>query len=237
MNLTNKNENENENENNNIVKLFISNIFEQDGGKKGGKKGKKGKKAKKKNKPGDAGEIPERERYERPERSESSSDVDSSPSGSSPSGSYPSGSSGGIHSQIITSDVVPSNLQVDIDNQRENNTRQDTELSQLREFLFQDQTDEIKLLKQNEEETRKNEVSKILNEIENLKKIVEENKMNISNSLSATSSDNLSATSSAEIPLEEPTTDPNLTAPNAVAPDGTGNIQTSVAKKYEIKYD
>ena len=205
MNLTNKN--------NNIVKLFISNILEQDGGKKGGKKGKKGKKAKKKKKKKKKNEGDDSEERESPERSESSSDVDSSPDGSSPRG---------IHSQIITSDVVPSNLQIEIDTQKEINTRQDTEINQLREILFQDQTDEIKLLKQNEEEIRRNEISKILDEIEILKKMVEENKIN-----------NLSETSSNEVPLEQPIVDPTLPVP----PDEIENIQSSVTKKYEIKYD
>jgi len=242
----------NTNKNNSIVKLFIPNIFEQEGGKKGGKKGKKGKKAKKKKK-GEAGEkpeVPEKEERERPEReererpereererpereererpereererprrknrttSESSYDSDSSDIDTSSRGS-PMGYSGGINSQIITSAIVPSNLQVDIDNQRENNTRQDTELIQLRDLIFNEKSEQIKLLKQKEEESRKEELDKILNEIEMLKSIVN------------------------KIHLNETDTSSDVITPNPTqAPvDQKAGTQNDKFKKYVIKY-
>ena len=124
------------------------------------------------------------------------------------------GYSGGINSQIITSAIVPSNLQVDIDNQRENNTRQDTELIQLRDLIFNEKSEQIKLLKQKEEESRKEELDKILNEIEMLKSIVN------------------------KIHLNETDTSSDVITPNPTqAPvDQKAGTQNDKFKKYVIKY-
>ena len=257
MNLININTNKK----NSIVKLFIPNIFEQEGGKKGGKKGKKGKKAKKKKKKGEAGEkpeAPEKEEWEKPEKrerpereeggrpereeggrpereeggrrdrgdsnrstSESSYDSDTSSRGS-PMGS-PMGYSGGINSQIITSAVVPSNLQVDIDNQRENNTRQDAELTQLRDLIFNEKSEQVKLLKEKEYDSRKEEMDKILNEIERLKSVVNKNHLD-----GIVPSSNIVPTEPTPVPVDQKAG--TLTISNLYS-------QNDKSKKYVIKYN